>query len=256
MAISEQASKNVSQLLSLPIELKAHIINLLPYPTLQVLYATHPYFREVIDLEPSKYCQLHQEPYIPAGYKWKPPYISVMSEMTFAAKSDPFLSRRKLKPCAYCIRLRSVEHFSKNNMKPKRDYSAFCIDCGIDPKHNLYHPGARCDSRTQGGIYCGGCYVLKKGYDALMVGEYKFLCRRCGEMKDTPRRLEEQRQREEEAQRVTAARKATRRERNARLKETAGSDFDDWKSVSTLEETPSEADFWLVQSEAEDYNYD
>ncbi|MCJ1321509.1 hypothetical protein MMC15_006854 [Xylographa vitiligo] len=261
MTTPEQASKNSSQLLGLPAELNTHIFDLLPFPTLQVLHATHPRFREVIDLEPSKYCQhhhlLHYAQDTHTEHFWKPPYSLLMDGMLHAAKSDPFLGGRELKPCAYCLRLRSIRHFSKHNMKPKRDYNAFCIDCGLNPKYDLYHPGTRCDTKTEPGIYCGRCCVFREGDDALIVGEYNLICRRCGEIADRPRRLKEEREREEEARRGTAARKTDRCERNARLTETtAGSDYDKWKSDSTVEETPIEVALDMIQSAAWDHNYD
>ena len=253
MAIPEIASQFVPQLFCLPAELQAHIFGLLPFATLQVLHATHHKFRQIIDLDPSKYCQRHNM------QENGPPYIPVASEMLTTAVSDPFLKRRNLKPCAYCLRLRSVENFSKKNRKSKRDYTAFCLDCGMNPKHNLLKPGQRYDTRTQMGVYCQRCRVLKKGRDASIVGDYNYLCRQCGEFEDRPRQLEEERQKEEKAQRATAERKTARRKRNAVWKEIrAGSDYDDFKSDSTVEETPREAELRMIQSEAamDGLNYD
>ncbi|MCJ1438301.1 hypothetical protein MMC27_007689 [Xylographa pallens] len=260
MAIPEKASQSVPRLFNLPVELKSHIFDLLPFATLQVLHATHPHFREIIDLEPSKYCQRHDTQQRPDGHVWKPPYNPAASEMLTAAISDPFLNRRNLKPCAYCLRLRSVEHFIKPYMKkPKRDYIAFCIDCGL--KHKKYQPGQRCDIKTQPGVYCLQCRVIRRGDDALMIEGWARLCRKCGEIAEElweeDEAFAEEMRREGEARRATAARKAARRERNARLKEImVDSDYDDEKSVSTVEETPSEADFRMIQAEAEDFNHD
>ncbi|MCJ1295028.1 hypothetical protein MMC34_006589 [Xylographa carneopallida] len=254
MATPEGASKDSLQLLSLPVEIETHIFSFLPFPTLQVLHATHPHFREVIDLRPSKWYQHFYALGTHDEHVRKPPYCEMVLEILSTLETDPFLGYRKLKPCACCLRLRSSEHFSKNMMKPKRHMDGFCFDCDLDPKHNRYPRGTRCNTQTQPAVHCQVCRVFKKGYDAQIVEKYTSFCRRCGEIADRPRQLREQRQKEEELERVTAARRANRRERNARLKETAGSDYEDWKSDSTVEETESEAFLRIAQRESEDFN--
>ncbi|MCJ1420737.1 hypothetical protein MMC32_007096 [Xylographa parallela] len=218
MAIPEIASQSVPQLFCLPAELQAHIFGLLPFATLQVLHATHHKFRQIIDLDPSKYCQRHNM------QENGPPYIPVASEMLTTAVSDPFLKRRNLKPCAYCLRLRSVAHFSKKKQE-------------IEARLHRILPRLRVEPEAQ-----------------------PFKARtKCGEFEDRPRQLEEERQKEEKAQRATAERKTARRQRNAVWKEIrAGSDYDDFKSDSTVEETPSEAELRMIQSEAamDGLNYD
>ncbi|MCJ1288049.1 hypothetical protein MMC26_007402 [Xylographa opegraphella] len=250
MDIPEGTATYVSGLLTLPFGLRTRIFDRLPFPTLQVLHATHPYFREVIDLDPSKYIQCHPQhrENFGAGHVFTPPYYSLMGEMVEAAESDQFLARRELKPCAYCLRLRSPTLFAKKNMKLSRACSAFCLDCGLSPEHNLYQPGSRCDTQTQTAVYCQRCRTFKTGIEAAIVGKYNLFCRRCGEIADSGRRLEVERQREEQVQRATAARKAARRQRNARLKESAGSDYDEYKSDSTVDETASEAEFWMLKT--------
>ena len=112
----------------LPAPIQRIIYSFLPLPTLQVLQATHPHFREFIGLKKQEYKLIywqnsnldHPRTILP-----KEPFISQLHQ---AATSDSFLSTRDVKPCSCRLQLRHRTSFDR--LQWQMDQLCFCIPCG------------------------------------------------------------------------------------------------------------------------------
>jgi hypothetical protein len=164
-------------LFALPAELQKDIYELLPFPTLQVLCATHPHFRNFIDLK-----ALRDEHLTWTGGETEIaiPESSLIEELHVANEYDTFFSKLNLRPCSYCLRLRTCLRFSKAHLEERGRYTSYCIDCGLEPAYRIYKPGTRIDTLGQSGVFCAKCYMFQRGIHAKQVLGYSHLCWGCG----------------------------------------------------------------------------
>lgn len=146
-------------LLTIPVELQREIFDLLEYPTLQVLCATHPHFRAVVDLD-------HLRASKPPAY--------FLGQLIIAAASDPFFAPRELFACKDCLRLRPGIKFD-DWIRSKREITRYCIDCGLLSR---YHPGTRIDALGVPGLLCRNCKVFKQGEAEVRPGD-EVVCWSC-----------------------------------------------------------------------------
>ena len=107
----------MATLLTLPIELQKDIIDRLPYPTQQVLHATHPRFRPLINLEAIR-STVHA--------------ADLLDQLVISAEEDGFRRRQNQFACCECLRLRPKEKFSIHIRRFWHIYCWLCIDCRID----------------------------------------------------------------------------------------------------------------------------
>ena len=149
---------------TIPHELQKEILDLLPFPTLQVLHATHPHFRTLIDLD--RLCTLT-------------PREDLVDELVAAYRYDAFHRFKHMPPCRECLRFRPRNKFTDKVLHTKKPENWFCIDCGID---HIYPLGAEVWCQGRPGVLCKKCKVFKIGAEnTLMQGGP--LCRSCEEPK-------------------------------------------------------------------------
>lgn len=195
-------------LFTLPVELQKDVIDLLPYPTLQILQATHPHFQTLIDFQRVQASKSSE---------------SIVEELVIAARSDAFLATKSLFACRDCLRLLPENHFADKQRK-KGYHTWFCIKCGLKTR---YQPGHRVNCMGTPGVYCGNCYKFKQG-QAELAGKSQPFCADC-------LRRQEMKRSEEAERRKTTARRQERAERNTYRY------FSD-RSDDTEEESGSEAE--------------
>ena len=198
------------------------IIYLLPYPTLQVLHATHPHFQTVIDFQ---------------KIQASTPRISLIQELISAAKSDAFFAIKYLFPCSECLRLLPRDHFADNARK-KHLFVWFCIKCGLKSR---YQPGARIDCMGTPGVYCLDCKLFKQG-QAEVAEKSQPWCAKCLESRAAERRrleeVESRRLEEERLEHLKRIKRQRQAEEKQRLRDFWGSDYDSYDDSE--DETPSE----------------
>lgn len=204
-------------LFTLPVELQKNVIDLLPYPTLQILYATHPHFQTLIDFQ---------------RIQASKSYESIVKELVIAARSDAFLATKSLFACRDCLRLLPENHFADKQRK-NGYHSWFCVKCGLKTR---YQPGARVNCMGTPGVYCRNCYKFKQG-QAELAGKSQPFCADCLGRRERKRLEEAERER-------TTARRQERAERNRYRYPSDCSD-------DTEEETWSEAEMRLVQMDGD-----
>ena len=104
-------------LLTLPAEIQLNIIDLLPYPTAQVLAAVHPHFQNIIDLDTIRTATHSAE---------------VFKQLTIAQR-EPFRKCQDHRACCGCLRLRPATKFSPRKRNDSCYYLVdwFCIDCSV-----------------------------------------------------------------------------------------------------------------------------
>ncbi|KAI4126822.1 MAG: hypothetical protein LQ347_004822 [Umbilicaria vellea] len=147
-------------LLSLPIELQKDILDLLPYLTLQVLHATHPHFRTLIDLDKVRNATSRED---------------LVDEMVAAYRHDAFRRLIRMPPCRECLRFRPKGEFADNVLQKRKPEKWFCIQCGID---RIYQPGKEIWSGGKPGVWCKKCKIYKSGAEHTVLHGGP-LCRVC-----------------------------------------------------------------------------
>lgn len=149
-----------SPLFSLPIELHKDILDLLSYPTLQVLRATHPHFRMLIDLD---------------KVRKSTPRKDLIDEMVAAYRYDAFRRLERMPPCRECLRFRPKGEFADSVLHKKQPERWFCIQCGID---HIYQPGTEIWCGGKAGVWCKMCRIYKSGAEHTVMHGGPF-CRVC-----------------------------------------------------------------------------
>ena len=101
-------------LLSLPVELKLVVINLLPFTTLQNFAAVHPHLRTIIDLEAIRGATHSGD---------------LLYQLCTAKQSSQFNQNHQV--CCECLRLRPNAKFTSSLGRERRNaINLFCDDCG------------------------------------------------------------------------------------------------------------------------------
>jgi len=108
------------------------------------------------------------------------PESSLIEELHVANECDDFFSKLNLRPCSYCVRLRTCLRFSKAHLEERGRNTCYCLDCGLEPAHRIYKPGTRIDTLGGSGVYCAKCNIFKQGIQAKQVLGHSQLCWGCG----------------------------------------------------------------------------
>lgn len=159
-------------LFKLPVELQRDIFDLLPYPNLLVLHATHRHFRLIIDIQ---------------KIQASTPRSTLVEELFDAARSDAFFVKQNQWACTNCLSLRPQHQFADKQRKGKSATRRFCIPCGL---RGRYRPGARIGCMGTPGVYCYVCKIFKQG-PAEVLGS---MCADCVDYSRRPKAKDNKRE--------------------------------------------------------------
>ncbi|MCJ1438303.1 hypothetical protein MMC27_007691 [Xylographa pallens] len=109
-------------LLDLPVEVNILIVSQLPLPTLDLLLAAHPYFRELWNSNVENKRDRDQRLYLTKREH--------VDQLIAAAQFDPFYFSKAMLACSRCLKLRHVENFQRpwwGTVKQMRERA--CMDC-------------------------------------------------------------------------------------------------------------------------------
>lgn len=162
-------------LFTIPVELQKDILDLLPYPTLQVLHVTHPHFQTLIDFQQMQASKSHE---------------SIVDELIIAARFDTFLATKPRFACRDCLRLLRNDHFADKQRKYPL-HLWFCIKCGLKTR---YQPGARITCMGTPGVYCWDCKKVRQGQAKVNAEKPHPFCADCVPRQGIKRLKEQKRQ--------------------------------------------------------------